>query len=113
MSQIFKSTSSSTPPAPFAFNYTNVATTPYVVTTTDFYLSVNSSVGPITIELPNAPPTNRLFIIKDRTGNATVNHISITTVGGIVTIDGQTTYTLAGNFGSIQLLFNSTSYEVF
>jgi hypothetical protein len=98
--------------AQFMTNYTNVAASPYVALATDYYISVNTGSA-ITIQLPNAPTTNRLFIIKDRTGNATVNHISVTTVGGAVTIDGQTTYTLAGNFGSIQLLFNGTSYEVY
>lgn len=101
--------------AQFMTNYTQVliGASPYTALVTDYYISAVSSGGAITIKLPNAPTTNRLFIIKDNAGDASVNNISVTTVGGAVTIDGQTTYTIAGNFGSINLLFNGTSYEVF
>lgn len=101
--------------AQFMTNYTSVliGASPYSALATDYYISCVSSGGAITIKLPNAPTTNRLFIIKDQSGNASVNNISITTVGGAVTIDGQTTYTIAGNYGAVQLLFNGTSYEVY
>lgn len=99
-------------PAGFAANYTNVTTTPYVVTATDFYLSVNTSIG-ITIQLPDAPTANRLFVIKDRIGNAGTNNITVTTVSGVDLIDGSTSYVMASNYQSIQLLFNGTSYEVY
>ena len=100
-------------PAAFGYVTVNHATSPYTVTLTDQFISCDPTAGTITINLPNAPLTFREIIIKDRTGQASVNNISVTTLGGAVTIDGQTTYTLAGNFGSIQLLFNGTSYEVF
>lgn len=91
---------------------TPVSTTPYVVLSTDFYLSVDTSVAR-TIELPNAPVTGRVFVIKDSSGTATSNNISVTTVGGSVTIDAVTTYTMNQNYGSMQVIFNGTSYEVF
>lgn len=102
-------------------NYTAVThngtnPSPYTVSGTDYYISCDTTAatpGTISILLPNAPTTLRQFIIKDRTGAASTNNISITTVGGAVTIDGQTTYTLAGNFGSVSLIFNGTSYEVY
>jgi hypothetical protein len=93
--------------------YTNVTTTPYVVTGTDYYLSVNSSALAITIQLPNAPTALREFVIKDRTGNAATNNITITTVGGTVLIDGATSQLINTNFQSMQLIFNGTSYEIF
>lgn len=96
-----------------ATNYTNVTTTPYVVTATDYYISVDTSGGAKTIQLPNAPTALRLFVVKDRTGNAGANNISITTVGGAVLIDGVTTYTLMQNFEAVDILFNGTSYEIF
>ena len=101
--------------AQFMTNYTSVAigASPYTALATDYYISVVSSGGAITIKLPNAPTTNRLFIIKDKSGNATTDNISVTTVGGAVTIDGQTTATIDSNFGSLQLLFNGTSYEIY
>jgi hypothetical protein len=98
---------------PFAYKQINHASSPYTVLATDDYISADPTAGTITILLPNAPTLYRQFIIKDRTGKASTNNISITTVGGVVTIDGQTTYTLAGNYGAVQLLWNGTSYEVY
>lgn len=98
----------------FAYKNITFAMSPYTVLNTDYYLSVDSVGGPITILLPNAPTTAfKQFIIKDRTGHASSINISVSTPGGAVTIDNQTTYTLAGNYGSIELLWNGASYEVF
>jgi hypothetical protein len=103
------------------FHYTQITAngtnpSPYTVTTTDEYISCDTTAatpGTITILLPNMPTTYREFTIKDRTGGASANNIFVTTVGGSVTIDGQTTYTIAGNYAAINLLFNGTSYEVY
>lgn len=95
--------------------YTNVnfAASPYTVLSTDNYISVDSSGGAVTLRFPNAPTTNKTWIIKDRLGQSSTNKIFVSTVGGSVTLDGQTTYTLDSNYSSIQLLFNGTSYEVY
>lgn len=90
---------------------TAVSSSPYVVLTTDYFISV-STASARTIQLPNAPTTNQAWIIKDRTGSGGSNNISVTTVGGVITIDGATTYTINSNFGSIGVLFNGTSYEI-
>lgn len=95
--------------------YVQIDTTdsPYVVLADDRFISCDSTAGPITIELPDAPTTLRTFVIKDRVGQAAVNNLIVTTVGGIVLIDGLTSQTLSANFESIQLIFNGTSYEVY
>lgn len=105
-------TLSSTPNIPA---YTPIATvdSPYTVTATDYYISTDSTAGPITIRFPNAPSAFREFIVKDRVGQASGNPITLTTVGGVVLIDGLTSQTLASNFSSVQLLFNGTAYEQF
>ena len=95
------------------FTYTNVNTTPYVVAANDEFLSVDCSGGVITVQLPNTPTTGRAYIIKDRTGNAATNNITVTTVGGVVTIDGGTTYVMNTNREAINVLFNGTNYEVY
>lgn len=98
------------------FNYTNVthAMSPYTVLTTDYYISVDCSAGVVSLLFPNAPTFKQIWIVKDRTGNAAVNTITITTVGGAVTIDGVTSYSLVSNFGAVNLLANATpTYEVF
>lgn len=98
---------------PLVPTYTNVNSTPYTVTINDYYLSVDTSTLAITIQLPNAPTTNRTFVIKDRTGAAATRNISVTTLGGSVTIDGVTTFTMNTNFQAINLVFNGTSYEAY
>ncbi len=96
-----------------SLTYTNVNTTPYVVLTTDEYLSVDSSGGGITVQLPNAATLGRVFIIKDRTGSANTNNITVTTVGGAVNIDGATTYVMNTQYAAIQVIGNGSTYEIF
>jgi hypothetical protein len=96
-------------------NYTNVTTamSPYTAISSDHFISCDATAGPITILLPNSPSVPREFIIKDRLGVAATNNITITTVGGIDTIDGMTTYIFTDDYESLEMLFNGTSYETF
>lgn len=96
-------------------NYTGINHTasPYTVLSTDDYIGANSTAGVISVLLPNAPATGRVFIVKDSNGQAVANNITVTTVGGVVTIDGATSYVMKTNYQSIEVIFNGTSYEVF
>lgn len=100
---------------PMSITYTPVVfvQSPYTVLATDDYLGVNVTGGAITIKLPNAPATGRVFVVKDTVGGSAASNITITTVGGVVTIDGATTYVIAVNRGAASLIFNGTSYEVY
>lgn len=94
--------------------YTNVTgPTTYTVVLDDYYISCDTTGGPVTIRLPDAPTQYHQYIIKDRTGNADVNNVIITTVGGVVLIDGHTSYTFTDRYESLNLLFNGTSYETY
>jgi len=93
--------------------YTNVTTSPYVVLITDDYLSVDSTAIPITIQLPNAATLGRTFVIKDRTGTADTNNITVTTVGGVVNIDGSTTFVMDSEYQSVAIIGNGSSYEIY
>ena len=86
---------------------------PYVVLATDDYISCDSSGGTITINMPNAPATGRVLIVKDRTASASTNNITVTTVGGAINIDGATTFVMNTNYEAAQFIFNGTTYEVF
>ncbi len=92
---------------------TNHAGTPYVVAATDYYISVDVTAGVVQVNLPNAPTSNRIFVIKDKVGLAATSNITVTTVGGAVNIDGATTYVMNTAYESIQLIFNGTSYEIY
>lgn len=96
-------------------NYVNVVgPTTYVVTATDYYMSCDSTAGIVTIQLPNSP-TNLYdqYVIKDRTGTAPTNPVVVTTVGGVVTMDGSTAYTFTDAYESLEILWNGTTYESF
>ena len=101
--------------SPIAYAYTGVSTTPYTVLSGDDYLGVTSSSvpGAITILLPNAPATGRQYYVKDTSGNSATYNITVTTVGGSVTIDGATSFVMNTNYESIALIFNGVGYEIF
>ena len=86
---------------------------PYTVLTTDQFIAANSTSGTISVLLPNAPSTGQIWVIKDSAGTVLTNAISVTTVGGTVTIDGQTTYTFTSNYQSISVIFDGSNYEIF
>jgi hypothetical protein len=95
-----------------AYSYTLVNSTPYTVLLTDQYLGVDCSGAAITLLFPDAPSTGQYWTIKDVTGSAATNNITITTVSGTDTFDGSTSVILSQNYGSLTVLFNGTSYEV-
>ena len=91
----------------------NHAASPYTVLATDEYISADVTAGVVSILLPNAPATGRVFIVKDKVGLAATSNITITTVGGVVTIDGSTSFVMNSAYQAVQLIFNGTSYEIF
>jgi hypothetical protein len=95
--------------------YTNVtfAMSPYTVTATDYFISVDATGGAVTINLPDAPTSNRQFIIKDRLGQSAANTITIKSLTGASTIDQQANYTFVDNYESLECLYHSGNYEVF
>jgi hypothetical protein len=97
------------------YNVTQVDDTdsPYTLLSSDHYISCDVSLGVLTINLPNAPATGRVYTIKDMGGDAATNNITVTTVGGVVTIDGATTFVINSAYQAISVIFNGTSYEVF
>lgn len=96
-------------------NYTAVVNSqsPYTVLSTDYYIGANVTSGVITLRLPNAPTTGRIFVVKDSVGLSATSNITITTVGGAVNIDGATSYVMNTNYQALQLIFNGTSYELY
>ena len=91
----------------------NHAASPYTALSTDYYISADVTAGVISIRLPNAPSSGRVFIVKDKVGLAGTSNITVTTVGGAVTIDGATTYVMNTAYESAEFIFNGTSYEIF
>ena len=84
----------------------------YTVLSTDYYMSCDVNAGTLTIDLPDAPTTGRIFVIKDSGGDASSNNITVTTDGGVVTIDGGTSFVMNTDYESISVVFNGTAYEI-
>ena len=84
---------------------------PYAVLSTDYIVEVDTSAAR-TIQLPNAPSTGQQYVIKDVVGTASSFNITLTTVGGSVTIDGATSYIINTNYAAIKVYFNGTSYFI-
>lgn len=95
-------------------SYTGItnASTPYTAIATDYYISCDVTAGVISVLLPNAPTTGRTFVIKDKVGLAATSNITITTVGGVVLIDGATSFVMNTAYEAANLVFNGTSYEI-
>lgn len=79
----------------------------------DYFLGVDVTGGAITIDLPAAPTAGQIFVIKDKVGNAAVNTITVQGVGGILLIDGATTFVINNNYESVSVLFDGVGYQVF
>lgn len=94
-------------------NYTSTSASTYTVLATDYYISMDCSGGAKQVNLPNAPVTNQVYIVKDKTGNAGANNITVTTPGGVVGLDGATTFVININYGSVNFIFNGVGYEIF
>ena len=80
--------------------------------TTDYCLNVTSTASARTVTVPNVSNSNQIYVIKDGSGAAGTNNITVTTPGGTVTIDGATTYVINTNWGSVTLIFDGTNYLI-
>lgn len=89
---------------------TIVTTTPYNVLADDYVITVQLSVpGASTVTLPLSPSTSNSYIIKDGTGDAASNNITIDGNGN--TIDGQATFVINDAYGALEIIFNGTEWN--
>jgi hypothetical protein len=78
------------------------------VLASDYYVGVNGTG--ITINLPVSPITGKQYVIKDESGTAYTNHITLS--GNGHTIDGSATLTMAANYISIQVIWTGSFWSV-
>jgi hypothetical protein len=79
----------------------------YTVTNEDFYVGINYA-GPVTITLPTTMYNGRMYFIKDESGQAAVNPITVqgtidNDAGGII---------IAQNNGGVQLIYSNNSWRI-
>jgi hypothetical protein len=74
----------------------------YTASISDYIIAVSASSG-VGIEFP-ASQFGKAYIVKDVSGSATTDNISITAAGGAL-INGSSTYTINSDFGSAQFVY--------
>lgn len=77
--------------------------------TTDQVIAINIASG-VTYSLPSNAVSGQTFTIKDASGNAATNNITINVVGGGVNIDGSSEEVLINNYESARYIFDGTQY---
>lgn len=83
-------------------NTTEVTTATYTVQDNDWYIGVNRA-GPVTITMPASPSSGRVLVIKDESGNASINPITV-----LGTVDNDTGgFILQMDNGGIQMVYRS------
>lgn len=85
-----------------------VTSTPVIVAPTDDILLIQVAVAAY-VPLPY-PTANRFMTIKDRSGAADVNNITLSTATG--QIDGSTTFVIASPFGSVDLIGDGVNWSI-
>lgn len=85
----------------------------YNITKFDYYIGVAGTSEPRTVLLP-APATaqlNKVYIIKDESGGAATNNITINTAGA-ETIDGNANAVISSDYGIIQLITDGSNWFI-
>jgi|SRR5215469_9531891 len=77
--------------------------------TSDYFLCLDSTLGPLAVNLPAAPPTGLTYLLKDCTGQAAVNPITITPASG--TIDGQTNVLMSVPYQSLAVTYTGAQWS--
>jgi hypothetical protein len=93
---------------PSPVTVTNVTTPTYTALATDYFLCVDTATTPVTITLPTGI-LGTVYIIKDCSGDAFTNPITIQGTGQLV--DGSTA-TINTPYGGIQVIFNGVEWSI-
>lgn len=98
-------------------NISNQNTVRVTMASPDFMSSADGVVivklnvpGPSTVNLPAVPQIGRLYTIKDGTGDASINNITI--VPGTGTIDGDPSISIAADYAAVTVIFDGTDWNV-
>ena len=87
--------------------YTKVASSTYVLRIDDYYIAVNVSQA-TALTLPLNAPIGTNYIIKDTSGNASTNNITISSQSPN-TIEGSGSTTINTNYGLKKLIYDGTN----
>ncbi len=87
--------------------------TDYTASARDTYIGVTSTAAARTVTLPTvaAAGKNRVIEIKDESGGAGTNNITVDGAGS-ETIDGAANYVIGTNYGSVTVICTGAAWEV-
>ena len=89
----------------------SVNTSPVTVSaTTDYFLCVDPTSAPITVNLPATPQTGLSFLIKDCTGKSSINAITVTPASG--NIDGAVNSVISIPYQSIAVTYTGAQWSL-
>lgn len=94
---------------PSPVTVTDVTTPTYTALATDYMLCVDTATNAVTITLPTGI-LGTVYMIKDCSGDADTNNITIQGTGGQL-VDGSSA-TINSPYGSIQLVFNGVEWSI-
>lgn len=84
----------------------------YSILADDYMLAYTALAAPRTATLPTAASvTGQVYIIKDESGNATTNNLTIATTSS-QTIDATSTYVINVNYGWVAVYSNGSNWNV-
>ena len=97
----------------YKVHLTLISSTPYICSTTETVLLSHVVSLASTITLPSAASsTGRVLYIKDQGGRSNSYNIVISTAAGGENIDGNRTYTLSVNYGSLTIICDGSNWFI-
>jgi len=89
-------------------------TTNYSITTSDYYLGVDTTSSPLTLTIPSASAATegQTFVVKDEGGATATNAITLS-CSAAETIDGITTTTITSPYGAVSMYTNGSSWFLY
>ena len=88
-------------------NYRKITSVTATLLVDDLFIDVNVS-NAVTLTLPPSPPIRTNYIIKDSSGSAGTNNITVSANTGN-TIQGSASTSITTDFGSVQIIYDGTN----
>ena len=82
----------------------------YTILATDAIIGVTNTAAPRTIKLPSTMVIGQVFWVKDESGGAAANNITVSGNGN--NIDGAASKPIDQNFGAFQIYCSGTAYFI-
>lgn len=80
-----------------------------VSATTDYFFCLDPTSNAIAVDLPATPATGATYLIKDCTGKAATNNITVTPASG--NIDGASTLVMSTNYQSLAVTYTGSQWS--